>query len=181
MSFFYMLDCGFSMFFGDRPRLEPYEIRHSLPTHEHVYQASSASEWSSKYVPTNAMPFPELLDIMMSPRKEFPRDVSAPGHFMLIHGKFCKSNEVNDSSTCGYLDATEEHVSANVQFCGRKIQLDLHSAQEMANLVVFTGYDTRTSALCRPIPGGKFQVVVCCAIPTRTETAVWGITGTSGG
>jgi hypothetical protein len=181
MSFFYMLDCGFSMFFGDRPRLEPYEIRHSLPTHEHVYQASSASEWSSKYVPTNTIPFPELLDMMMSPHKEFPRDVSAPGHFMLIHGKFCKSNEVNNSSSCSDLDAAEEHVIPNVEFRRRTIQLDFQSAQEMANLVVFAGYDTRTHAICRLVSGGEFQVVVCSAISARTETAVWGITGTGGG
>jgi hypothetical protein len=75
------------MFFGDRPRFAPYEIQHCLPTHEHVYQASSASEFSSKFVQTNQTPFPDVLNAVLSPFEEFPKDVSAAGHFMLLHGK----------------------------------------------------------------------------------------------
>src|SRR5579862_5467143 len=87
MSLFYMLDCGFVMFFGDRPRFAPYEIQHCPPAHEHVYQASSASEWAAKFIPTNPRPFPELLNAVLSPLQEFPKDMSAAGHFMLLHGK----------------------------------------------------------------------------------------------
>src|SRR5947207_5411872 len=38
----YLLDCGYVLFFGDRPRVAPYELRHSLPAHEHVYEARTA-------------------------------------------------------------------------------------------------------------------------------------------
>src|SRR5208282_3545054 len=41
----YLLDCGYVLFFGDRPRIAPYELRHSLPAHEHVYEARTAFEW----------------------------------------------------------------------------------------------------------------------------------------
>ena len=86
MSLFYMLDCGFVMFFGDRPRFAPYEIQHCLPSHEYVYQASTASEFTARFVQTNQRPFPELLDAVLSPFQEFPADISAAGHFMLLHG-----------------------------------------------------------------------------------------------
>jgi len=38
-------------------------------------------------VATNPRPFPELLNAVLSPFQDFPKDVSAAGHFMLLHGK----------------------------------------------------------------------------------------------
>jgi len=104
-SFFYMLDCGFVMFFGDRPRIAPYEVQHSLPTHEHVYQASSASDWASKYVPTNPKPFPELLNAVLSPFSEFPTGISVAGHFMLLHGATKRFPNTDTRDSCGNLDS----------------------------------------------------------------------------
>jgi hypothetical protein len=107
MSLFYMLDCRFVTFFGDRPRFAPYEIQNCLPAHEYVFQASSASEWSAKFVPTNPQPFPELLNAVLSPFQDFPKDVSAAGHFMLLHGAIHFYNLIR-RSPCRDMDTTAQ-------------------------------------------------------------------------
>jgi hypothetical protein len=57
----YLLDCGHVLFFGDRPRVAPYELRHSLPAHEHVYEARTAFEWQIASTATNQAEYPVLL------------------------------------------------------------------------------------------------------------------------
>jgi len=65
----------------------PYELRHSLPAHEHVYEARTAFEWQIAYTPTNQAEFPVLLEMLLSPQFErHPADISVMGNFLLLHG-----------------------------------------------------------------------------------------------
>lgn len=83
----YLLDCGHVLFFGDRPRVAPYELRHSLPCHEHVYEARTAFEWQIASTPTNQAEYPVLLEMLLSPQIErHPSDISVMGNFLLLHG-----------------------------------------------------------------------------------------------
>lgn len=83
----YLLDCGHVLFFGDRPRVAPYELRHSLPAHEHVYEARTAFEWQIASTATNQAEYPVLLEMLLSPQIErHPSDISVFGNFLLLHG-----------------------------------------------------------------------------------------------
>ena len=83
----YLLDCGFVLFFGDRPRVAPYELRHSLPAHEHVYEARTTFEWQIAFSQTNQAEYPVLLEMLLSPQIErHPSDISVMGNFLLLHG-----------------------------------------------------------------------------------------------
>ena len=83
----YLLDCGYVLFFGDRPRIAPYELRHSLPAHEHVYEARTAFEWQIAFTQTNQAEYPVLLEMLLSPQVErHPSDISVMGNFLLLHG-----------------------------------------------------------------------------------------------
>src|SRR5271155_668770 len=83
----YLLDCEYVLFFGDRPRVAPYELRHSLPAHEHVYEARTAFEWQIAFTQTNQAEYPVLLEMLLSPQVErHPSDVSVMGNFLLLHG-----------------------------------------------------------------------------------------------
>src|SRR5271156_6079074 len=83
----YLLDCGFVLFFGDRPRVASYELRHSLPAHEHVYEAGTAFEWQISFTQTNTAEYPVLLQMLLSPSVErHPSDISVMGNFLLLHG-----------------------------------------------------------------------------------------------
>jgi hypothetical protein len=94
----YLLDCGFVLFFGDRPRVAPYELRHSLPAHEHVYEARTAFEWQIAYTPTNQTEFPVLLEMLLSSQVErHPADISVMGNFLLLHGTFSPKYSVSST------------------------------------------------------------------------------------
>ena len=83
----YLLDCGYVLFFGDRPRIAPYELRHSLPAHEHVYEARTAFEWQIAFTQTNQAEYPVLLEMLLSSQVErHPSDISVMGNFLLLHG-----------------------------------------------------------------------------------------------
>ena len=83
----YLLDCGYVLFFGDRPRVAPYELRHSLPAHEHVYEARTAFEWQIAFTQTNQAEYPVLLEMLLSSQVErHPSDISVMGNFLLLHG-----------------------------------------------------------------------------------------------
>lgn len=85
----YLLDCGFVLFFGDRPRIAPYELRHSLPAHEHVYESRTAFEWQIAFTQTNQAEYPVLLEMLLSPQVErHPPDISVMGNFLILHGTF---------------------------------------------------------------------------------------------
>ena len=85
----YLLDCAYVLFFGDRPRIAPYELRHCLPTHEHVYEARTAFEWQIAFTQTNSAEYPVLLEMLLSPQVErHPSDISVMGNFLLLHGIF---------------------------------------------------------------------------------------------
>jgi len=75
------------LFFGDRPRVASYELRHSLPAHEHVYEAGTAFEWQISFTQTNTAEYPVLLQMLLSPSVErHPSDISVMGNFLLLHG-----------------------------------------------------------------------------------------------
>lgn len=75
------------LFFGDRPRVAPYELRLSLPAHEHVYEARTAFEWQISFTTTNQAEYPVLLEMLLSPQVErHPSDISVMGNFLLLHG-----------------------------------------------------------------------------------------------
>jgi len=77
------------LFFGDRPRVAPYELRHSLPCHEHVYEARTTFEWQIAYSQTNQAEYPVLLEMLLSPQIDrHPSDISVMGNFLLLHGTF---------------------------------------------------------------------------------------------
>jgi hypothetical protein len=83
----YLLDCGYVLFFGDRPHVAPYELRHTLPAHEHVYEARTAFEWQISFTPTNQAEYPVLLEMLLSSQVERPpSDISVMGNFLLLHG-----------------------------------------------------------------------------------------------
>jgi len=83
----YLLDCGHVLFFGNRPRVAAYEVRHRIPTHEHVYEARTAAEWRIVYTATSQIEYPVLLEMLLSPHVEAPpTDISIMGHFLLLHG-----------------------------------------------------------------------------------------------
>ena len=94
------------LFFGDRPRIAPYELRHSLPTHEHVYEARTAFEWQIAYTQTNPAEFPVLLEMLLSPQVErHPADISVMGNFLLLHGPPLLQNPSEfGRSSCSHLD-----------------------------------------------------------------------------
>ena len=75
------------LFFGDRPRVAPYELRHSLPAHEHVYEARTAFEWQISFTSTNQAEYPVLLEMLLSAQVDHhPSDISVMGNFLLLHG-----------------------------------------------------------------------------------------------
>jgi hypothetical protein len=77
------------LFFGDRPRVAPYELRHTLPAHEHVYEARTAFEWQISSTPINEAEYPVLLEMLLSPQVErHPSDISVMGNFLLLHGTY---------------------------------------------------------------------------------------------
>jgi hypothetical protein len=85
----YLLDCGHVLFFGNRPRVAAYEVRHRIPAHEHVYEARTAVEWRIVYTATSQVEYPVLLEMLLSPHVEAPpTDISIMGHFLLLHGAF---------------------------------------------------------------------------------------------
>jgi hypothetical protein len=83
----YLLDCGISLFFGDAPQIAPWELQHSMPAHEHIFEAPNEFEWQMVFTPTSDLKYPILLEMLLSPSvKQIPPDISVMGHFMLIHG-----------------------------------------------------------------------------------------------
>ena len=102
----YLLDCGYVLFFGDRPRVAPYELRHSLPAHEHVYEARTAFEWQIAFTQTNQAEYPVLLEMLLSPQVErHPSDISVMGNFLLLHG-ITASTFLTLRDSRAYLDIT---------------------------------------------------------------------------
>jgi hypothetical protein len=102
----YLLDCGCVLFFGDRPRVAPYELRHSLPAHEHVYEARTAFGWQIAFTQTNQAEYPVLLEMLLSPQVErHPSDISVMGNFLLLHGIITLEYS-NIRNPCTYLDFT---------------------------------------------------------------------------
>jgi hypothetical protein len=83
----YVLDCGHVLFFGNRPRLAPYELRHRVPAHQHVYEARTEDEWRMVYTAQNPVEYPVLLEMLLSPQVDtHPTEISVMGHFLLLHG-----------------------------------------------------------------------------------------------
>ena len=76
--------------------MAPYELRHSLPAHEHVYEARTAFEWQISFTQTNQSEYPVLLEMLLSPQVErHPSDISVMGNFLLLHGtrfSFCANS-----------------------------------------------------------------------------------------
>jgi hypothetical protein len=82
------MDCGFVMYFGDRPTIPIYEIRHTIQCHEDVWWAKSAAEWAElrAKIPLNDAEFPLLMSMMISPDIPMPANLSILGGFVLLHG-----------------------------------------------------------------------------------------------
>ena len=77
------------MYFGDRPSIPLYGVRHSLPCHEDIWSASTTEEWEERRnnMPTNGSKFPLLLSTLLSPDIPHPPpNVSVLGAFILLHG-----------------------------------------------------------------------------------------------
>jgi hypothetical protein len=84
---FYLLDCGRVLFFGDRPNIAPYDLRLTIPSHEHIFEARTAFEWQIAYTPPNPAEYPVLLEMLLSTQVErHPPDISVMGNFCLLHG-----------------------------------------------------------------------------------------------
>jgi hypothetical protein len=83
----YLLDCGRVLFFGDRPTIAPYDLRLTVPSHEHIFEAQTALEWQIAYAPPNPAEFPVLLEMLLSTQLErHPTDIGVMGNFSLLHG-----------------------------------------------------------------------------------------------
>lgn len=75
------------LFFGDRPTIAPYDLRLTVPSHEHIFEAPTAFEWQISYTPPNAAEFPVLLEMLLSTQVErHPPDIGVMGNFVLLHG-----------------------------------------------------------------------------------------------
>jgi hypothetical protein len=83
----YLLDCGRVLFFGDRPTIASYDLRLTVPSHEHIFEARTAFEWQIAYTPPNPAEYPVLLEMLLSTQVErHPPDISVMGNFCLLHG-----------------------------------------------------------------------------------------------
>ena len=87
--FMWIMDCGLVMYFGDRPSIPVYEIRHRIQCHEDIWCASTASEWLQmrEKMPVNESEFPLLMSMLISPDIPVPPpNLSVLGNFCLLHG-----------------------------------------------------------------------------------------------
>jgi hypothetical protein len=81
------LDCGRTLLFGDRPTIAPSDLRLTVPSHEHIFEAQTAFEWKIAYTPPNPAEYPVLFDMLLSNKVErHPPDISVMGNFCLLHG-----------------------------------------------------------------------------------------------
>lgn len=83
------MDSGLVMYFGDRPSIPVYEIRHTIQCHEAIWSASTAAEWAERrnMMPVNDSEFPLMMSMLISPDVPVsPPNISVLGGFCLLHG-----------------------------------------------------------------------------------------------
>jgi hypothetical protein len=83
------MDCGLVMYFGDRPSIPVYEIRHTIQCHEDIWGAKTAEEWAKRRrnMPLNDSEFPLMMSMLISPDIPVPPpNLSVLGGFSLLHG-----------------------------------------------------------------------------------------------
>jgi hypothetical protein len=88
------MDCGLVMYFGDRPTVPVYEIRHTIQCHEDIWKAETAEQWAERRrkMPLNDSEFPLMMSMLISPDIPVPPpNLSILGAFSLLHGTFPKS------------------------------------------------------------------------------------------
>jgi hypothetical protein len=84
------MDSGLVMYFGDRPSIPVYEIRHAIQCHEEVWWAKTETEWAQcrKTMAVNDAEFPLLMSMLISPDiPSPPSNLSVLGGFDLLHGR----------------------------------------------------------------------------------------------
>ena len=75
------------LFFGDRPTIAPYDVRLTVPSHEHIFEARTAFEWQIAYTTPNPTEYPVLLEMLLSTQvSRHPADIGVMGNFCLLHG-----------------------------------------------------------------------------------------------
>lgn len=77
------------MYFGDRPSIPVYELRHTIQCHEEIWAATTAEEWMKrrKNMPVNDSEFPLMMSMLISPDIPLPLpNMSVLGSFSLLHG-----------------------------------------------------------------------------------------------
>jgi len=87
--FLWIMDCGFVMYFGDRPNIPIYEIRHTVQCHEDIWWAKTDAEWAElrQKMGVNDAEFPLLMSMLISPDISIPpTNLSVLGGFDLLHG-----------------------------------------------------------------------------------------------
>lgn len=83
------------MYFGDRPSIPVYEIRHTIPCHEDIWWAETSEEWAERRrtMGVNEAEFPLLMSMLISPDIPMPpANLSILGGFGLLHGSPAQFN-----------------------------------------------------------------------------------------
>src|SRR5208282_2709517 len=87
--FLFIMDSGLVTYFGDRPSIPVYEIRHTIQCHEAIWSAGTAAEWADRrrMMPVNDSEFPLMMSMLISPDIPVPPpNISVLGGFCLLHG-----------------------------------------------------------------------------------------------
>lgn len=98
------------MYFGDRPSIPVYEIRHTIPCHEDIWWAETSEEWAERRrtMAVNEAEFPLLMSMLISPDIPMPpANLSILGGFGLLHGTpLTQSKSLTTRSAHTHLDPT---------------------------------------------------------------------------